>query len=396
MKFRTFLLLCLAIVGGALYGRFQYLREKGFVDPGASFAAYLLGCAEPPAAPAEPATPAAPKTDEAPPKPAPPAKPRPPAKPAAKPPAKAERKAAAPRARIAAAIAAGKYGDALELLAGHGTPEALALRRDALALLEIVKGVEPDPAARGGDVKEITLANGGSLYVTAAEQVGGVWQFTLDKGGRSELPAAEVASVKRADPAVFRAARKNELAGYLKQLRGEGVLRGMKAIRVAWRRGFPDVAYGEYQGIAASPRLMEALAALLPIEEPPREVASVPIESPAPEKSKDAPAPVAPPPRKTAPPVAVATETPSTAPGARPFAAVDERIKEAQKLIHAALNAEGREADEALQAAGRLLAACKRDMEADASLPRGPEFDGRHAKITLILHDVLKMSGFGL
>lgn len=393
MKFRTFLLLCLAIVGGALYGRFQYMRERGFVDPGTSFAAYLLGHVETPAAPAPPAPPAAPKKDEAPPKPAPPN--AAPPKPAEKAPAKAEGKApaAAPIARIKAAIEAGKYQDALDLLAGYRTPEAVALRRDAQALLQIVKDVEADPAARSSAVKQMTLANGESFYVAAAQQVGDVWQFTLDKGGSSELPAADVASVKPVDPAVFRAARKAELAGYLKQLRGEGVLRCMKAVRVAWRRGFPDVAYGEFRDTAAAPKMFEALAALLPIEEPPREVAMVPPENTAPEH---APPPVAPAPRETAPPVAVATKIPSPTPAASPFAAVDARIKDAQKLIRDALNVEGREADQALRAAGKLLAACKRDMEADPSLPRGHEFDTRLSKITLILDDVLKMSGFGL
>ncbi len=397
MKFRTLLLLCITIVAGALYGRFSFLRDKGFVGRDTSFVDYVTGQSGttplPPEAPPAPKPPA----PEAPPAKAPKEKAPPPVPASKKTDAKTPAPAAAPSlAQAQSAIKTGKYEEAIALLANANTPEARALRRDAQALFQIVRDVEADPGAYSTNVREVTLANGSSFYAVSAEKTADVWAFTLDKGGKSELEVAQVASVKKVDPAKFRAARREELLAYMKQLRGEGVFRAMKAMRVAWRRGFPDVAYAELTSMAATPKGFEALAAILPIEEP-REVAIAPVENPSETAvAKKTPAkattPTTPPPEVG--PGTIAAKTPPTGRGA--FATVDVQIQEAQKLIRSALNKEDKDADKAIRAAAKLLAACKDNMMHDSSLPRGPEYDARINKITLLLDDVIKLSGFGL
>ena len=42
MKARTILLVCLVLTLGALYGRFQFLRDRGFIRRDASFLDYVM------------------------------------------------------------------------------------------------------------------------------------------------------------------------------------------------------------------------------------------------------------------------------------------------------------------------------------------------------------------
>ncbi len=393
MKVRVIFVVCAVLTIGALYGRYQFLRDKGFINPEASFVDYVLRRADkkPPIEEESPAEPAprqpkkgavgsAPEKKEIPPKSKRTQRPQ-------TPPEEIERVVG----KAHEAIESGRYEEGLAALEDLPGSEAAQLRYRAGLLAHMVSDVDLDPGAGKRTIIVVTLRNGNQLYAVKAEQREGKWHVRLADGIGAGIPEKQVESVQEVKAEAFHKERLTVLRERLAQLTEGGVFDQWKGIRLAWRRGFAREAYRVFQDLAATPTALEALEIVLPPEKA-EEIASLrePVEI--------AMAP------------GTSTEQPTTGEGSGPpgervsrialggneaFKAVDAMIREAQGNIHNALTTEGEESDRHIKEAGRLLTQARKKLLA-STVPEGKARDLRLHRVTLLLDDFLKISSFGL
>jgi len=398
MRIRTLLIACMVITAGAWYGRYRFLQDRGLVDPSVTFVDYVLRGKKTRSSKRTPkeSRPAAAKSEK---------KPAPVKKPSSErtdstaggPEPGGKREPAVVLEEAKGEMSKGNFDRARALLSALSTPPAAELRYKAALLSQLVSDVEVDPGAHAATIHAVRLSNGNTLYAVSAEEKGELWNLTLANGIKCGLPRKDVAEVRPEEPEKFRRERLSDLEARLSEMTSRGVFDKLKAVRLAWRRGFPPVAWRIFEDLSARPKALEALEVLLPpekavllaqVRKKPASQSEPPGGEVGPEESTPAAGvgPSSPP-----PPSAVRRGEDAGA-----FASIDRKISEAQKKIHAALSLEGAESDKLVKEAGKLLVEVRRRLQTDSSLPRGDAYRRRLHKVTLILDDFLKISSFGL
>ena len=193
----------------------------------------------------------------------------------------------------------------------------------------------------------------------------------------------------------FHRSRRAQVQSRLDELEEGGVLQRWRGIRLAWRRGFPDMAYQRFASLASVPQALEVLGMVLPPEAA-AELAQalVPAQPATPEQGPPDVAAAAG--SREVMPSPASRWSPVLGDGAPEFAAIDAKIREARGHIYGAMQKEGAAAADLLRAAAKLLNEARRDLTSDPGYPRGPQFDQRVHEVTLLLNNVVKGSGFGL
>ena len=404
MRVTTIITICAVLTAGAFYGRFLFLRDRGYLPKEINFLQYVLGeevQKEKP--PSRKAVPGARKGKSSPPPPAS----------AQKAPSKSKKPASAPAsearpepleqssgARTAQALEAwrnGKIELALRILAGLKDPEAETLRRKIEFFGALVRDVKVDPGAGARRIFVVKLANGNVLYAVEATKTGSLWKLRLANGIGCGLNADMIQSVTEQDASSFHKQRAEELAARLKQLKDRGGFGLWKAIRLAWRRGFPQEAYKYFEQLTGNEQLLAGLQAVLPQEKRFGELLLAQADLKGTDRKTTIPEPsraaAAEPPKQ--PEKSIAADVGRTA-GEAAFRKIDEAVRKAQAKIYQALNREGKEADLLLREAGRLLVQARNELLNSPDLPRGKPYQERLRRVTLILDDFLKLSSFGL
>lgn len=428
MKARYFLITCVIIVLGALYGRFRFLLDQDLIRTDASFVDYLMRKADKPAVPD--------KDDKA-----GDDQPAPHATSTGNPDAKATNpspektttppssngketgtnpnNAAPPEAsetelRLAEeALTQGRYADCLAMLNAVPGEKADRIILHASMLQELVRNVAVDPGAHAEKIFEVSLTNGNPLYAVKADRVGEDWDLTLVNGINTS--GLSIQSVKEIDAAAFRAQRKTvlqqEMSGMPSQSGGNS-FGGWKAMRLAWRRGYPDLVYQVFADMAKTDSVLRALAMVLPennqsllamldtpraLPQPPTTTGDIAQNATTKQPDRHTGPSITSP--NTSTPATTIPDRTATLPiptgdTATVYASIDQNIKAAKQKIYQALGKDGAQSKALLKEAGAMIVSARNTLMNTPSLPRDAHFHKRMQQVTIILEDFLKMSGF--